>query len=498
MPPKITDDNAPEATEPRSRAEILDAIEGAETEMTALKAVHGADFDAWPTDALKAATDKSKAIKSLKARLAELPDSAGLKADFDAIGRDRSRVDRPKLGGQTAPGTGVEVKSERVEAGDSEYEKFVENGPFKSLAHFAHEVRGQAMAVRDGNGMRPAIKAWRDGVAASDNAIKALFGGDVKATPTGLGEFADPDGGLLVPIQLSEGIWKRSFDDFNLLGLCDMVPVSGNSVKLRAANDKSRADGSRNGGVSAYWTAEASQYTGSKPTYRTVDMRLNKLTVLVYATEELLEDGLGVEAEINRVASEEIRFKVNDALFRGTGVGMPLGFLNAAAKVTVASNNGANATISATDVDNMWARRARASGQGYLWLVNQDTEPQLASLNYATTNTGAVWAYTPGGLFGGSSTPMLKGKPVYYTEFNETLGTEGDIVLIDPKQIAVAVKSTGIRSAVSMHLRFDYDEAAFKFAFRMDARPYWETSLTRFKGSNALSPIITLESTRNS
>ena len=74
-----------------------------------------------------------------------------------------------------------------------------------------------------------------------------------------------------------------------------------------------------------------------------------------------------------------MQFKLQDALFRGTGVGMPLGFLNAACKVAVVSNNGANATVSAADVDNMWVRRYRPAAP-FVWLANQDVEPQLAQL----------------------------------------------------------------------------------------------------------------------
>jgi HK97 family phage major capsid protein len=145
----------------------------------------------------------------------------------------------------------------------------------------------------------------------------------------------------------------------------------------------------------------------------------------------------------------------------------------------------------------MFARRAKASGNGLVWLVNQDTEPQLAQLAYTVANTAATFAYVPGTSLA-SGISQLKGKPVYYTEFNETLGTEGDIILLDPMEYVVAVKSTGIKASVSAHLRFDYDESVFKYTLRMDARPYWDASLTRFKGSNALSPVVTLESTRNS
>jgi HK97 family phage major capsid protein len=147
-------------------------------------------------------------------------------------------------------------------------------------------------------------------------------------------------------------------------------------------------------------------------------------------------------------------------------------------------------------VDDMWARRVRPSGAGYVWLGNQAIEGQLSQLNYAVANASATFAYTPGEAFNGQGLPRLKGKPIYYNEQCADLGTEGDLILLDPAQYAVAVKAGGIKGAVSMHVRFLYDESAFKWTIRVDGRSYWESSLTRFKGSNALSPIVTLETTR--
>lgn len=431
-----------------------------------------------------------------------------LKTSLSSVSAVKARAahsTRPAYGGSGAiKGAGSEAPKTpeeesavkgRVENGTSEWEKFVERGPFKSLAHFAYETR--ACGERPGKAPTGMIAKWHQGALKSDEAVKAIYGEESAYKALGINEFADSEGGALVPLQFSTELWKRSIeDDFNFLSLVNPISVSGNSFKVRAYDDKSRANGSRAGGVAGFWTAESVQYQKSQPTFRTIDLKLEKLTVLVYATEESLEDTVGLESEINRIASEEIRFKVNDAMFRGTGAGMPLGLLNAGCKITAASNNGANNTISATDVDNMWRRRGKPSGIGYVWLANQDTEEQLSSLRYVSGATpyAAVWRHVPG-------EPMrfnLKGRPLYYTEYNTTLGTEGDLVLIDPSQYAVAVKSTGVKSAISMHLRFDYDETAFKFSLRMDARPYWEAPLTRYQGADTLSPIITLEAGRAS
>jgi HK97 family phage major capsid protein len=480
-----------EVAEPRTRAEILAALDDFDG---AVKALNEKGLDKLTDEEAKDLEAFLDARDELRDRLKTMPSPAALKARIDA---GASAVRRPHLGGVSSPGTGtaVDVKADRIDNSESELEKFTERGPFKSFGHFSYAV--YHAGDRPGRSTGGIIGEWAKRCTESDNAIKALYGDDYKAV-TGLNEFAEAEGGVLVPLTFASGIWKRSIDeDFNILSLMRTIPVTGNSLTVRARNDKTRASGNLYGGVTAYWRAEGDQLTNVKPTYRSINLRLEKLTCLIPATEEMLEDVAGAEAEISDTAAGAIRFKVNDAMFRGTGVGMPLGFMNAACKVTVTSNNGASSTISATDVDNMFARRAKASGNGLVWLVNQDTEPQLAQLAYTVANTAATFAYVPGTSLA-SGISQLKGKPVYYTEFNETLGTEGDIILLDPMEYVVAVKSTGIKASVSAHLRFDYDESVFKYTLRMDARPYWDASLTRFKGSNALSPVVTLESTRNS
>lgn len=478
-----------------TRHQLADAIASVDEAIVSLRDKGGHDLKALSDDEASDLEALADYRDDLQAELAKRPNPGAIKARIDGIGGGRA-VSRPNLGGTATEGTGTTPEFKSLESRESEYEKFLKKGPFKSYGHLCHAVRGAG--ERPGKSDSSIIAEWRDGVLRSDNAVKALFGEDVKAS--GLNEFSDAEGGLLIPLEFAQGIWQRAMEQENLLQRIPQIPVTGTTLRVRAYQDKSRADGSRYGGVAGYWTAEAAQYQASKPTFRYIDLKLAKLTVLVYTTDEMLDDMAAMSSEIQRVASEEFTFKINDALIRGVGSGMPVGLLKAPAKVTVAAVSGQGAsTIIGSNIDDMWARRAKPNGQDYIWLANQDTERQLAQLNYTVAGTNSIaatWLYLPAGGITNSPTAMLKGRPVLFIEQAETLGTEGDLILFDPTQYACIVKNTGIQSAVSMHLRFDYGEQAFRFSFRMDAQPYWETSLTRFKGTNALSPIITLNSTR--
>jgi ATP-dependent Clp protease protease subunit len=84
------------------------------------------------------------------------------------------------------------------------------------------------------------------------------------------------------------------------------------------------------GGIQAYWTGEAAAMTQSKPKLEEVTSR-PEAGVLVPVTEELLEDARRMDAYLRRKAPEKMDFKISDAIVRGNGAGMPLGFLNSPA-----------------------------------------------------------------------------------------------------------------------------------------------------------------------
>jgi hypothetical protein len=44
-----------------------------------------------------------------------------------------------------------------------------------------------------------------------------------------------------------------------------------------------------------------------------------------------------------------------------------------------------------------------------------------------------------------------------------------------------------------MHVRFSYDEMAFRITYRVNGQPAWKTALTPKNGNSTVSPFVTLE-----
>lgn len=352
----------------------------------------------------------------------------------------------------------------------------------KSYGHFLSEVRDYK--VKGESGAPTIMKAYK-----SDAILKAA---------TGMGELIGSDGGFLVPPTFSKNIFERVYTENNLLSRTDQYTCAGNSMVFPRNAESSRANGSRWGGVRAYWVQEGSTITLSAPTFGRLTLNLHKLACTAAVTEELLADasgsGMAMEAYLNKVFSSEIAFAINAAIVRGTGSGQPLGLINAPCAVTVSKETGQDAaTITSANIVKMWQRRFALGPTGqYVWLVNQDIGSQLHLLTLGIGTAGVVTYMPPGGL---SSKPYatLMGAPVIETEWNSTLGTVGDIILVDLSQYVTINKGVGsVNTLSSMHVYFLSDQQAFKTTWRTDGSMWQADALTPYQGTNTQSPVVLL------
>ncbi|TGE31323.1 phage major capsid protein [Desulfosporosinus sp. Sb-LF] len=310
---------------------------------------------------------------------------------------------------------------------------------------------------------------------------------------SGMGESVPSDGGFLVGEDFAKELLQKTYETGILASKCRKIPISptSNALEANGIDETSRANGSRWGGIQSFWENEADGLTGKKPKFNKVELKLKKLTGLCYATDELLQDAVALESIIGQAFAEEFGFKMDDAIMNGLGAGQPLGFMKSGALVTVSKEAGqANGSIVTQNVLNMWSRCWGRSRQDAVWLINQDVEPQLSQMTIIV-GTGGVPVYMPAGGVSGAQYSTLFGRPVIPVEQANTIGSLGDISLVDLSQYLLIDKG-GINAASSIHVRFLYDESVFRFIYRVDGQPIWKSALTPFKGSNTLSPFVTL------
>ena len=164
--------------------------------------------------------------------------------------------------------------------------------------------------------------------------------------------------------------------------------------------------------------------------------------------------------------------------------GVPLGILNSPALISVAKQSGQSAaTIVGENVANMWSRFPVPCRRRGMWFCNEDAEAQLETLAGAS----GLALYMPAGT-GGNPYPLLKGRPLIALEQCPALGAVGDIVLADLSQYVLI--DNGVKSALSVHARFDTDEVVFRFVWRVDGKSAYSTPITPYNGSSTRSPFV--------
>ena len=353
------------------------------------------------------------------------------------------------------------------------------------------------------------VRAARSGGAQMDRRLMASVSSDGS-----LGEAVPSEGGFLVQKDFAPEILQRTYATGQILKRVKRLPVSGNAngMKVNAVDEDSRADGSRMGGILAYWINEADALTSTRPKFRRMELNLNKLIALCYATDEILQDAAALEAWIMQNLPTELAFRVEDAIFNGSGAGQPFGILNSNATLQIADAGGeTNHFPVAQDILNMWARFWAPGLENHIasiaeknltpgaagietnaaWFVDQSILPGLFGLTLGG-GTAVILLYHPPGYYGlpGPYGQML-GLPVIPVEHCAAVGTAGDIVLADLSQYLMIDKGAP-QAASSIHVRFLTDETTFRFTYRVDGQPTWKKPLTPKSGGPTLAPFITL------
>ena len=303
------------------------------------------------------------------------------------------------------------------------------------------------------------------------------------------------DSGFLVQTDHATNLVDETLSTSVLANLAQKREIGPNSngATWNMIDETSRADGSRYGGVRAYWVAEGGSYTASRPKVLEQELKLAKLIGMYVATSEELADSTMLESFARPAFRSEFAFKLDDAMIRGTGAGIPLGILNADCLVSVTKETGqAAATVLWENIKKMFVRMRSASRTKAAWFINAEVYDQLWSLQQVI-GTGGVPVFLPPS--GAASAPggTLMGRPIVDIEHASALGTVGDVAFADWSEYLLINKG-GIEEASSIHVYFDTDQQVFRWTLRINGRPVRANGVTPYKGSLTTSPFVGLQS----
>jgi HK97 family phage major capsid protein len=317
---------------------------------------------------------------------------------------------------------------------------------------------------------------------------------EVNLAASGLNSTVPTEGGFLVATDFSTAILNKAAELGKIAPRCFTIPISDgfDGVELPYIDETSRATGSRWGGVRVYRAGETDAPTSAKPKFNRMELKLESLKGLAYISERQLRNSAATSTILQNAFSSEFAFVKDNEVWRGNGVGECLGFSvqaheGTALMVSVAKKSGQTAaTFVIENATAMLSRLYADPGDNIVWLLNRDCTGQLPLMTIGQQPVFLPNMNASGSPFYGT----LLGYPIVIVEQAETLGTAGDVVLANLSKYAV-IQQGGMRSATSMHVRFIYDEMAFKWSHDFNGQSIVKKPITPFKGSATLSPFVT-------
>lgn len=359
------------------------------------------------------------------------------------------------------PGNELVYRPAQTKSGRSLFPQGGDDGGFKSMGEYWSAL------VKD----------------RTDSRLRRL---EVKAME--VGTFSE--GGALVPEAFANEVLGLIVERSVILSGADVYPMSGpgDVLKIPAVDD---ADHSKDrGGLVATWSGEGGTLGPDQIKTRQVDLAPKKLTLLVKASREFMQDAVNAERFVRETMTAEAAWQVDHALIRGTGAGQPLGILAAPDLITVAKETGQlAATFVWENACSMYQALDPAGDAGAIWLFSPSLKKQLFTMGIMI-GTGGV-GYWPA-LKEASGSIILLAKPAYWSEHLAVAGQVGDTLLVNPKALAVAIRQQA-QIDVSGHVYFLTDYVAFRLTLRLDAQSKYSSPLTLHDGVSQVSNFITLE-----
>ena len=216
------------------------------------------DIDAKCTAEEREYTDEEKKlIKQIQVRIHDLKDKIELQEDTARLAKEAEKSVTPPT--KVDPNDGSGQQRAAITATDPSEQ-------FRSMSEFF----GAVIIAEVGHRVDPRLSRY-----------------DERETRvSGLGEGVGSEGGFLVPPNFAQELLQNVWEDPEVLAKVSKITLTtGNSLTMPRIVESSRADGSRQGGVQMYWTGEGKTKTASKPDFGQVELKLKKLTGLVYLTD---------------------------------------------------------------------------------------------------------------------------------------------------------------------------------------------------------------------
>ncbi len=307
---------------------------------------------------------------------------------------------------------------------------------------------------------------------------------------TALAEGTDSTGGFTVPTQFATQIITAAMEGAIVRPLCrNIVPMTSDTLSIPVIVESDRSS-SMFGGITITKLEEADDLGGSsvKPVIGQLGLTVHDAACLAYVANSLEADWGPFGAYMQALFASALRFYEDHRYIWGTGVGEPLGIMNADAMLSIARTSNAGAPTVA-DLGKMVKRLLPGALKTAVWLVSQDV---LA--DWAADATDGANAYSAIDLSG----MTIFGRPIIVSEKCAASGATGDVILADFAG-GYAIGDRGFEIATSREVNYSSgtngwlkNQTCWRFIIRGDGQPVLKAAITPYLGGETLSHFVTL------
>jgi len=324
------------------------------------------------------------------------------------------------------------------------------------------------------------------------------FTGEIRKTA--LYEGSGMTGGYLIPPQFQNELLTIAGEEGFVEPRCKVIPMNSRTVQwpmLDITTAYAAGTTPYAGGIVASWQPEASTFNETEPQFRQSEWVAWDLVMYTLASNQLLADnGIGLDALLTQLFGWAMTWYKEYAYLRGLGAGssMPLGVLNAPA--TLLQNRAVANAFKLADAAAMMSHLQVRSWDDACWVMHQSVLPQLIQMVDNANSNRLVWVSPMGDAKSVGPAAMklpqafLNGLPIYFTEKVPSLGSRGDVMLIDWSRYVIGTR-LDLQVDVSPHVRFQQNQMAWRVIARLDGRPWLNGPITDAEGFT-VSPFIAL------
>lgn len=315
--------------------------------------------------------------------------------------------------------------------------------------------------------------------------IAAVRFGDSKGRIKNMDMGTGANGGFAMPEQFRADILRISPESAIVRPRAAIIPAGDPpDAKITMPAFTQGADGAF-GGVEVSWIGEGAEKPETEGHLEEISLEPKEVAAHTVVTDKLLRNWSAASSFIANLlrgattAAEDFKF------LRGAGVGTPLGVLNAPGAIKVVRNTAA--TIVYADIVAMMAKLLPDSLGRAVWVANQSALPKIMTLKDDAGN----FIYIQGDATKGIPA-TLGGMPVRFVGRTPTLGTEGDLLLVDFAYYLIK-DGSGPFVAASEHVYFKNNKTVIKISWNVDGQGWVKSPLLLEDGATTVSPYVILK-----